>query len=147
MVQEGLLNKTDIEPLPPFPKGKVDYDTVIAYKKRLFHLAYERFKKKKNYDYQRFCSENGYWLEDFSLFVSLKTHFQGKVWSKWPPEIRDRQPEAFVIPEKGSFKTELNWKNSFNTSFINSGFHSKIIATRKTFISLEICLFMWIMTV
>jgi len=117
MVQEGLLNKTDIEPLPPFPKGKVDYDTVIAYKKRLFHLAYERFKKKKNYDYQRFCSENGYWLEDFSLFVSLKTHFQGKVWSKWPPEIRDRQPEVLL-----SLKRELQDR-------------------------IEICLFMWIMTV
>jgi len=102
MVQEGLLNKTDIEPLPPFPKGKVDYEAVITYKKRLFHLAYERFKKKKNYDYQKFCSKNAYWLEDFALFVAIKSHFQRQVWSKWPPEIRDRQPEVLL-----SLKREL----------------------------------------
>jgi len=38
MVQEGLLNKTDIEPLPPFPKGKVDYEAVITYQKTLKHV-------------------------------------------------------------------------------------------------------------
>lgn len=101
MVRDGLLAKADVETLPNFSKGRVDYDAVIAYKKRLFHLAYQRFKKAGNYEYERFCSENSHWLEDFALFISLKARFDGKVWSGWSSEIRDRQPEALQSSKKG----------------------------------------------
>ena len=44
MVQDGFLSREDLEPVPNFPQRKVDYQTVIAYKERLFQIAYERFK-------------------------------------------------------------------------------------------------------
>jgi len=95
MVKDGLLDETDLHPLPNYPKGQVDYDAVVAYKKKLFQLAYERFKKEgKNYEYEKFCLENSHWLEDFSLFVSLRIQFRGQAWNKWPREIRDREPKA-----------------------------------------------------
>ncbi|OGP53779.1 MAG: 4-alpha-glucanotransferase, partial [Deltaproteobacteria bacterium RBG_13_52_11] len=100
MVQKGRLAKKDIEP-PDYPKGRVDYNAVIAYKSNLFHLAYGRFAKAKDHDeYQRFCSENAHWLDDFSFFVTLKAHFQGNAWSEWPAEVRDRQPEALQALNK-----------------------------------------------
>ena len=106
MVRDGLLAKSDLEPLPNFPKGRVDYGVVIAYKKKLFNLAYQRFKKtKNNYEYKRFCLENAYWLDDFALFSALKSHFQGQVWSEWPQDIRDRQPKTLQ-----SLKKELHDK-------------------------------------
>ncbi len=83
LAQDGLLTKTEIEPLPNLPREWIDYEAVITHKRRLFHLAYKHFKKSGNqYDYEKFCSKNAYWLEDFALFVALKSHFQGKVWSK-----------------------------------------------------------------
>jgi len=94
MVQEGLLAKKDVE-ARDHPQGRVDYDAVIAYKSKLFHLAYERFAKAKDHDeYQRFCSGNASWLDDFSLFVALKAHFKGIAWNEWPAEARDRQRTA-----------------------------------------------------
>lgn len=101
MVQEGLLKREDMDPVPPFPKERVDYVEVIAHKKKLFHKALERFKKiKNNHEYEEFCSENSSWLEDFSLFVVLKGHFQGLSWNDWPSEIRDREPEAMQALRK-----------------------------------------------
>lgn len=101
MVQEGLLKREDVNPVPPFPKEAVDYEEVIAYKKKLFHKALERFKKiKNNREYEEFCSENSSWLEDFSLFVVLKGHFQGLGWNEWPFEIRERQSEAIQALRK-----------------------------------------------
>jgi 4-alpha-glucanotransferase len=101
MVQDGLLKKEDVDPVPPFPKERVDYEEVIAYKKKLFHKALERFKKiKNNNEYEKFCSQNSGWLEDFSLFVVLKGHFQGLPWSDWPLEIRDRQSDAIQALRK-----------------------------------------------
>ena len=95
MVRDGFLAKADMKPLPNCPKGQVDYNAVTAYKQRLFCLAYERFKTTKNTDeYERFCSENSHWLEDFARFAAFKAHLHGKVWSEWPQGARDRQPEA-----------------------------------------------------
>lgn len=94
MVREGFLAQKDIEP-PGYPQGQVDYDGVIAYKANLFRLAYERFTKAKEHEaYQRFCSENALWLDDFSFFVALKSHFKGLAWNEWPAEVRDRKRGA-----------------------------------------------------
>ena len=101
MVREGLLSEADVESPPSFPKGQVDYGAVKAYKNRLFHLAYERFRMKTGKDrYERFCSDNSCWLEDFSLFMALKARYYGKSWNKWPPEVRDRQPDALHMVHK-----------------------------------------------
>jgi len=106
LVQDGLLNKSDVKSPPDFPLERVDYRAAGAYKKKLFNRAYERFKgKRPQYEYKRFCSENSNWLEDFALFVALKSHFDGMVWSEWPQEVRDRHPEALQ-----SAKTELHEK-------------------------------------
>ncbi|MBW2146848.1 MAG: 4-alpha-glucanotransferase [Deltaproteobacteria bacterium] len=95
MVRDGLLDKGDVETPCNWPKGRVDYDAVIAYKSTLFHLAYKRFKRAiSRYEYEKFCSEHSNWIEDFALFVALKAHFNGQIWSEWPHEIRDRQPDA-----------------------------------------------------
>jgi 4-alpha-glucanotransferase len=104
MVRDSLIAKSDVETLPDFPKGHIDYGAVIAFKERLFYLAHERFKsqRQKN-EYERFCSDNSSWLNDFALFVALKTHFHGKVWIEWPQEIRERQQEALGVLKKQLF--------------------------------------------
>jgi len=94
MVNDGFLFKADLEPLPNFPRNRIDYHEVIAYKKRLFHIAYERFKKREKDECEQFYAENYYWLEDFTLFIALNAHFKKHIWSSWPQEIRDRQTEA-----------------------------------------------------
>lgn len=104
MIQDDLLAKGDLEPGLNGPEGRVDYDEVVAYKKRLFHLAFENFQRKeRNLEYERFCSENSFWLEDFALFVAAKEHFNGRVWNEWPQEIRDREPGALQILGKQLF--------------------------------------------
>lgn len=100
MVREGLLAQKDIEPRE-YPQGRVDYDAVIAHKANLFGLAYERFTQAKDHEaYQRFCSENASWLDDFSLFAALKSHFKGIAWNEWPAEVRDREAGALQSLKK-----------------------------------------------
>ena len=102
LIQDGFLEKRDAEPLPSFQNGQVDYHNAIAYKKKLFYRAYERFKGKdiNKYEYKRFCAESYPWLDDFALFVILKNHFHGQVWNKWPCEIRDRKTESLQMLKK-----------------------------------------------
>lgn len=93
--QRGYLEKEELEPVSCFSGEKVNHSEVHAYKKKIFQKAYSRFKKrKKEESYEKFCAENSVWLEDFSLFISLKSHYQGKPWIEWPSEVRNRKSAA-----------------------------------------------------
>ncbi len=93
MVRDGLLVRSELESVPDLSKGRVDYQSAISFKERLFHFAHERFTKEGNlYEYEKFCSENSSWLGDFALFSAIKSHFQGMVWTDWPHAVRERQP-------------------------------------------------------
>lgn len=99
MAKNGMIEEKDLEPLPSFNDERIDYHNTTVYKKKLFCHTYERFKEKSSnqYEYERYCTENAYWLEDFALFITMKAHFHGQVWSEWPLEIRDRKPESLQM--------------------------------------------------
>jgi 4-alpha-glucanotransferase len=101
LVDKGLLESSDLEPLPVGRPETVDYPAVLSYKRRLFQKAFRRFQNGfARSEFDRFCTENAFWLGDFGLFMALKSHFGGKVWSEWPPELRDRRPEPIRQAEE-----------------------------------------------
>ncbi len=98
LIQEGLLMPKDLESLPDFPEERVDFDGIILSRKKNFDVAYERFKKTGEMeDFEKFCAENAFWLEEHALFAALKSRFRNKVWSEWPSGIRDRESGALRI--------------------------------------------------
>ncbi len=96
MVKNDFLSASDIPDLPDFSREKVHYDAVITFKETIFNRAYEKNREKlaSHQDFQKFCGENVHWLYDYTLFISIKKHYRGLEWSKWPVEIRDRQDSA-----------------------------------------------------
>jgi len=58
-----------------------------------------------------FCEENIFWIEDYALFLALKSRFGGKAWDEWPEEARDRHPAALENPKswalRGNGKDEI----------------------------------------
>ena len=98
MVKNEFLSEDDIRTVPRFPRGKVHYDEVMKYKDKLFSKAFERSRDKldTHQDFIQFCSDNSYWLEDFSLFITIKNYFKGVEWGEWPAELRDRKKGALA---------------------------------------------------
>lgn len=126
LVKEGLIAETDLKSEPEFPKDRVDYPSVVTYKVKLFEGAYERFKgKKEAHEYEQFCMEHAHWLDDFALFMALRSRFQGKVWSEWPQEIRDREPGSLE-----SAKMEL-YERLDRTRFLQYIFFKQWISLKK----------------
>lgn len=100
LLRDGFVTNDSLEPLPGFSAGRVDYHSAAKYKYKILDAAYERFRLQKNRcDYEKFCSDNGHWLDDFSIFVALKCHFGSAEWDKWPEDIRDRNAEAIKNAE------------------------------------------------
>jgi len=102
LAEQGLLRPEDLEARPSFPEGRVDYPLALGFKESLFQKVcrcYKAFgfpKSEMAVDFRRFCSQNAHWLEDFALFLALKSHYKGKAWSHWPSELKRRDDGALA---------------------------------------------------
>lgn len=100
LVEQGLLQPGDLNDVPEFPQERVDFGWVIDYKKRLLEKAYHNFKQSKNeglrHGFEAFCQNAASWLEDYTLFASLKLTHGGSAWSDWQPELVKREHTALV---------------------------------------------------
>jgi 4-alpha-glucanotransferase len=112
LVEEGLLDKTEIEAPPEAAEGSVNFDAVTSFNMRCLERAFERFKKQTNRcEYDGFCRRNSYWLEDYVLFVALKSKLSNEGWNTWPRELAERNGEA-LSKARAEF-TELIALNRF----------------------------------
>jgi 4-alpha-glucanotransferase len=95
MIRDGLLEDCDLEPVPEIFSKRVQYSPVLNLKIKLLTKSYDRFKEiADRTEFEKFCADNSYWLEDYSLFSVLKNLFDGRSWSEWPDDIKKRKPGA-----------------------------------------------------
>ena len=95
LIRNGWIDGEALDPLPHFQSHRVNYGAVTSFKEMVLDKAFETFKEKGVADdYGEFCHKNAHWLNDYALFTSLKFRFQGKPWSEWPPDLRNRQHQA-----------------------------------------------------
>lgn len=94
LVKQGLADEETVL-AGSRAKGN-DYGYAIYHKEKILREAYSNFiKNALPADYDEFCAENCYWLDDYALFCAVKRHFNGKSWLEWDDEeIRMRNPEA-----------------------------------------------------
>jgi len=95
LLENDLLNRTDLADRPDFPAHTVDFGPVINWKLTLLDRAYEHFcsgsftKIKKAYS--SFCDANKDWFDDFALFMAIKESQGGVSWDNWPEGLRQRK--------------------------------------------------------
>ena len=132
LVKEGLLLEKDVASLPPFPKEKCNYPLAFSYKRRLLNEAWENFKRKKQAkdEFGKFCQKNASWLDDFSLFIALKSYFNKASWNKWPSEFRDREPCALNFL-KNKLDQDIQREKFFQFLFFKQWFSLKKYCSLK----------------
>uniref|UniRef100_A0A7C4UBQ4 4-alpha-glucanotransferase n=1 Tax=candidate division WOR-3 bacterium TaxID=2052148 RepID=A0A7C4UBQ4_UNCW3 len=91
LLKDGLLKDEDLS-FDDNDKNRIDYRKVHDFKDKIISIAFERFKPDK--EYEIFCYENSFWLDDFALFTALKRRFNGKVWSDWEDGLKWRNPDT-----------------------------------------------------
>jgi 4-alpha-glucanotransferase len=109
LVEAGYLDAADLEPVPDFSEHEVDYDRVREYKTDRLRTAAERFRSADGDDgsarasgsateadreaFEAFRERESGWLDDYALFMALRTRYDG-AWTSWPEPIRARDPDA-----------------------------------------------------
>ncbi len=108
LIDDGLISKADLAGRPKFPSDKVDFGRVYNWKTALLLRSYEGFKRSNNAEFRAFfeifCLENGFWLDDYALYRSVKASLGQAAWSKWPSALRLR--EAAALKQAGDGLSE-----------------------------------------
>lgn len=90
--EEHLLTDSDFEEMPEWDPKKVDYGPAITFKTGLLKKAWAAFAhtpdKTMIEEFESFCEAEREWLDDYTLFMACKDHFEGRCWLEWDEEIR-----------------------------------------------------------
>ena len=85
---------------------EVDYGTLYTSRYKVLRAAYQAWREQcagqhgcafyDPDDYYAFTLANEAWLEDYALYMALKTEHQMKSWTDWPREYRTRDAGALA---------------------------------------------------
>lgn len=95
LVEEGILEKEDVQAVCwGGAEDSIDYGTIYENRFQILKKAFYNTKECGSRKYKKFVSDNREWLEDYSLFMSCKEHFNQREWLLWDKDIMAREPQA-----------------------------------------------------
>ena len=96
LAEEGWLPMEAALPAPPENGRRVDYEGLKDRWMRPFQAMQDAFYRNLPGDFETFCAENAFWIEDYALFAALKGAYPGIPWNEWPEAVRLREPHAMA---------------------------------------------------
>lgn len=93
LAKEGLLKQDELERISwETTPNRVDFGLQYTKRYPLLRTAHERFVPGEEYD--TFCQENAFWLNNYALFMAIKDALGGAPWLTWPEGLKTCRPEA-----------------------------------------------------
>lgn len=88
---DGLLKKSEYSCLDwGSDPLHVDYGKLYKNRFPILRTACGRLLSGDTADFDLFCSQNAFWLDDYAIFMSLKDQYGGKAWLDWNTLLRMR---------------------------------------------------------
>ncbi|WP_066900002.1 4-alpha-glucanotransferase [Streptobacillus notomytis] len=115
LVKEGYLDSTILDINFGDNKENIDYGMIYIKKLPILRSAFTKFNVEDE-NFIKFNMENEYWLDNYSLFAALKTHFNGSSWSNWPNELKNRETAA-IEEYKVKLVDEINYQKFLQYMF------------------------------
>lgn len=95
LIEEGYLTREDCDQCDFGDDERyIDYEKIYLSRFKVLRTAFDNSHIEEDKEFQTYVEENGYWLEDYALYMAVKNSFGGKSWSEWDEDIRLRKPDA-----------------------------------------------------
>ncbi len=98
LMEDGLMDHSVLERFEQCPDYYVDYGFVIPTKVSILRdmgaIFMERASESLINERNQFCADEADWLEDYTLFITIKNQCGGSEWTAWEPDLVARKPEA-----------------------------------------------------
>lgn len=110
LVRDGLLKREEIASYNwGGNEHNINYAVLYTNRFKVLEKAYGRFDKKDR-DFLDFCEEKKNWLEDYSIFMAIKTELGGKEWLSWKEELKSHDEKAIAAYKKANKDKIDFWK-------------------------------------
>ena len=98
---EGLLTDAESREYDSEEQDEsIDYEKIYKTRFKVLKKAHERFRDRmagghhERDAYEKFVSENAFWLDDYSLYMAVKDKNDGVSWNEWDAPLKNREEEA-----------------------------------------------------
>ena len=115
-IKEGLLTEQECEECDwGGSESYVDYEKIYQSRFKLLKKAYRNYDCTQDSEFGEFVRSNGFWLEDYCLYMAIKNDQGGMGWTQWPGELKNRQPGALqearvkLADEIGFYRFQQYW--------------------------------------
>ena len=97
LIADGLLTREQCEACDfGWDPSCIDYGKLYRERYPLLRLAFSHDTQSQA-ALTDFRQTHQGWLEDYALYMAVKEDFDGRCWSDWPENIRNRRPEAMEL--------------------------------------------------
>ncbi len=121
LVESGLLEADELEPLAALPEDRVDYERLVPRKRAVLRTAFRRFRSKTaTIDatrFKKFRESQSVWLDEYALYAALKEAHDGAPWTEWAPPLARCEPTALQEAREQhaeTIKKHIFWQYLFH---------------------------------
>ncbi len=91
-------------------KDQVDYGLLYQKRYAVLRKAAGRALENPAPEFDTFCRQNAFWLEDYALFMTLKELYGGLPWLEWDEPLRRREADAITAKRREHEQEIAFWK-------------------------------------
>ncbi len=115
LIKDGLLLENEVK-ICDFGEdsSKVDYEKLYNNRYPILKKAFSRFVPNKEYD--AFLKENSPWLDDYALFMAIKSAHNGAAWYDWERGLISKDPDA-VCQAECKYINDINFHKFLQFKF------------------------------
>lgn len=111
LVRSGLLKPEEYTTLDWGSRtDRVDYGILYQKRYEVLQKAAERALQIPNPEFDAFCAQNAWWLDDYALFMAIKAAHKGIPWLEWEEPLRRRDPDALACKQTECAQEIAFWK-------------------------------------
>jgi 4-alpha-glucanotransferase len=135
LIEMKLLSSKECKPVESFPDSRVDFGKVIKYKWSVLETAFNHFQNGNvpsiDQEFNSFIKAESFWLDDFSIFMSIKLANELKAWNEWKDDLRFHNPVA-IKQWKEDFEFEIKFHKFTQFLFFKQWKEAKNYANQKS---------------
>jgi 4-alpha-glucanotransferase len=98
--QQGLIAEENLQQGLLLPSRRVDFHRALEWKEALLaracHAFHQRASRRERQQFEQFCHEASSWLDDYALFMALRSRLHKAPWYWWEEGLRRRERGALV---------------------------------------------------
>ncbi len=89
LAREGYLTQEELDEVKWSQRpDHTDFQTMYDRRIPVLRKAWRRFRKDLPDDFNDYVQKQAWWLEEYVLFMAVKSYYSDASWTTWPPDIR-----------------------------------------------------------